>query len=457
MKFHIIGAGPGGLACALLLAQRGHTTDIYDKSLCLSQALEESYPIGVNPRGMNVVEKINSDLKNKVGSDAPVEAWSIYAGSRRVVHFPSGTTVGTTRGQLVENLYAECEGNDKINIWLGWKLCGIDFEKRTLELENVESGENKDIDVGEDKVIGADGVWSKVRREWENIDETFASEVKKIPWGLSFRLLFSQPNATTELNPREHHIFQGLYCAELSQESKQWVMAVAIDQRSEEKELLFSTNSSTENCAALKELISKRAPLAASLLSDDDIKKYFSRRTFTGAVVQVKQLQKDNWLALLGDSCHAVLPAAGEGVNCALESAYCLAECVGNAEEPNSNVFEAYEAMRLKNVQALTQYAEYLQGGFLAPPAEKGARLLVQISTGLLQKMGIYGNSWNEQSFGKTATEITPYSEMLETWIKQTSPIFPVARALSTAACFLFSPFMAQPPAEPIPLAEPSD
>lgn len=48
---HIIGAGPVGLAAALLLAAQDRRVTIHEARDAISLTDANSYPIGVNPRG----------------------------------------------------------------------------------------------------------------------------------------------------------------------------------------------------------------------------------------------------------------------------------------------------------------------------------------------------------------------------------------------------------------------
>ena len=48
----VIGAGPSGLASAIHLARRGCAVTLFEAKDSLAQSLEESYPIGINMRGL---------------------------------------------------------------------------------------------------------------------------------------------------------------------------------------------------------------------------------------------------------------------------------------------------------------------------------------------------------------------------------------------------------------------
>ncbi|MCS6711900.1 NAD(P)-binding protein [Brachybacterium sp. EF45031] len=58
----VLGAGPSGLACALLLAARGHDVTILEAAEQLDLDPTSSYPIGVNPRGQETLRRIDPVL-----------------------------------------------------------------------------------------------------------------------------------------------------------------------------------------------------------------------------------------------------------------------------------------------------------------------------------------------------------------------------------------------------------
>ena len=114
----ILGGGPAGLAVAVLLARdAGKKVTIYEKSSDLAQADEESYPIGVNPRGLRVLEMVDKVMRGsgQFGENGSIDVasgvvngWCIHDGKKQVALAKSGTVLGTTRGAVVSELYKVC-------------------------------------------------------------------------------------------------------------------------------------------------------------------------------------------------------------------------------------------------------------------------------------------------------------------------------------------------------------
>jgi hypothetical protein len=78
-------------------------------------------------------------------------------------------------------------------------------------------------------------------------------------------------------------------------------------------DFLLSNDPSDENVFKLKAYLNERAPRMLAILDDDDYRKFFTRSTFTGAVTKCNRYNVDEFLVLLGDAAHSVIPPTGEG------------------------------------------------------------------------------------------------------------------------------------------------
>lgn len=83
--FYIIGGGPVGFCVSLLLAKQGIRSVIFESRSSIPNDPEQSYPIGVNPRGIHALEQIDLDCAQKIkDSGMIVDSWQIFGGERRV-------------------------------------------------------------------------------------------------------------------------------------------------------------------------------------------------------------------------------------------------------------------------------------------------------------------------------------------------------------------------------------
>jgi len=250
------------------------------------------------------------------------------------------------------------------------------------------------------------------------------------PWKNEFRVMFAPPGATVRgLDETVHYIFSGFYAATVDNGGlQQWaaVMGARDGAPQEERELLLSTEPSDGHVAKLRELLQARSPLIEPLFDDDELRRYFGRRTFRGAVVECNRMHSGEWLVLLGDAAHSVLPPTGEGINSALEDAMVLAACVRDAPEAP---FSRYNAVRSEDITGLLRYARYLnEGADLKVPGEGGARLAFTILESLLGKCGVI--PLTESLFGPRSVEREPYGAMMARWRLRGWLLRPLARLL---------------------------
>ena len=224
-----------GLASAIFLSKKGYKISIFEKNSTLEQAWEDSYPIGVNPRGMSVLEQIEKLLENNNNNNDQnegmgleemkkevIEGWEIYVKGWKVASLPSGTTCGATRGAVVKKLYDVARKEGNISFFFSHKLVEVDFGKKLLFFaKQGEGGEIAVVEGGRGRVIAGDGVWSKMRREVErHIKETekrvdeehhfHKATIHPLGGTLPRFVLFPQPLHLPLSRPPPH--FYGLLC-----------------------------------------------------------------------------------------------------------------------------------------------------------------------------------------------------------------------------------------------------
>jgi len=417
----IVGAGIAGLAAAILLARdHGFKVTVYESATDLSQKLEESYPIGVNPRGLRTLDAINPALRTEIELAGMIDGWSINSNGREVAALASGVVAATTRGTVVAALYKEAMGmDDNVLFRMGHKLQTFDAASSTLSF--LASGKDVIVNASQVRILDGTGCWSKIRKGLAEMDSEF--KVETYAWGTVFRNLFTadEPPQST-LKSTWHYIFStkmsGIYGAVLS--GKRWVFSLGCDA---ENPWLLETTPTQENIDHLKAYVEDICPPAAAMLEDQEYERFFSRRSFTGQVVKVSRLNQREQIVLLGDSAHAVLPATGEGTNAALEDVSVLVDALVSSREASSGWFEMYNTQRLPDAHALSDYARYLAEAAHIDPASKNRRTANMICVQIARKVGIFGPTWNELTFGPAAALCTPYRDAYASWQSQSSKV----------------------------------
>ncbi len=94
------------------------------------------------------------------------------------------------------------------------------------------------------------------------------------------------------------------------------------------------------------------APLMPTLLED-------YQRNHVGSLVTVRcwPWQHGGKVALVGDSCHAIVPFYGQGMNCGFEDCLTLAECLERHPADQPAALDEYQRLRKPNADAIAEMA----------------------------------------------------------------------------------------------------
>eukprot|EP01012_Entosiphon_sulcatum_P032170 TRINITY_DN40935_c0_g1_i1.p1 TRINITY_DN40935_c0_g1~~TRINITY_DN40935_c0_g1_i1.p1 ORF type:complete len:442 (-),score=64.42 TRINITY_DN40935_c0_g1_i1:63-1388(-) len=422
-KFLIIGGGPVGWATAALLSKQGHSCTVFERADAIKPHTDESYPIGINTRGFQTLEEIDGDLAEECRqSSRQVMSWRIFAGNRCVANIPGTACWGTTRAASTHLLYKHVT-KLPVEVKFGMKLIEIDLVEQFLVFERVD-GSTERIDGRGFRIIACDGVWSIARQAM--ITSSAGFEATQYPWNLTFRMLFAKGDST-DLDPANHYVLGGIYAA-VVEDGNRWAFACCYNGLLKENPFLLSEDPTTENVQMLRAFLEKTAPAASRMIDDEELHRYFSRRTFTGAVTHVNRLNHEEWLLLLGDAAHSVFPATGEGVNAGLEDALVLSRIAASGTEM---LFEQFNTTRLAEVHALGELAINAVRS-TADPKYRAADLFTSIVLSIGKKLRVVKHTNEEFMFGPEALkQVSSYTFIRDLWKNQRRYLFPIGMTIA--------------------------
>uniref|UniRef100_A0A6U8H9I9 FAD-binding domain-containing protein n=1 Tax=Eutreptiella gymnastica TaxID=73025 RepID=A0A6U8H9I9_9EUGL len=411
-----------------MLVNTGHSVEIYERLDRIEPHPETSYPIGVNPRGLNAIKQISPELQKQIKDHGTVvKAWEIYGGTRKVAELCSGTTYGTTRATVNHLLYTDAVDRGVV-VNFSHQLKSIDFEARQLVFKDTSSRMDHVVDATHSKVIACDGAYSAVRQQLVAHDADFKASVQITPWGSVYRALFAHGD-TAALDPLVHYIFNGLYVAKAT--ATTWAFVPGALLADESHRFLLTDTATPDNVQRLKAFVAEKAPKALELIPEEEYERFWQRRAFPGQIVQCSQLQYKGWLVFLGDAAHSVHPSTGEGINSGLEDAAVLSRLV--AEEGNSDaLFGRYEQVRVQDLAALGRIARYLEQSSWDAQFRVSSTITT-ILVGIGGKLGLTGPSKEAYMFGTLIDEdhILSYSEIYSRWQHQIRYIKPFAERMA--------------------------
>ena len=168
--------------------------------------------------------------------------------------------------------------------------------------------------------------------------------------------------------------------------------------------------------------------MPANSFSDEELTSFFHRRGFKSSVVEVNRLNHEEWILLLGDAGHSVIPATGEGINCALEDCSMLYDMMKAKEGVYDTLFNDYNTIRMPDVIGLTSLAKHLAGMWRLNIFERASSTTASIAENILKSMGVYHHTYNDYCFGELAVERRPYHIIFGEWGRRKKYLLPVSR-----------------------------
>jgi len=429
--FIIIGAGPVGIAIALLLNKLGYRVTCYEGRSEISNDILQSYPIGINSRTLNCLSLIDNELETEAKNTGfLVDYWKIFANTKMVASLPSNSVYGTTRGAINLLLYRKAVSN-KIKIIFNSKLKSIDLKTKQLTFQNPVDNSEFTIDSSQARIIACDGYNSTVRKQLEGYNQ-FTSSI--IPWNLEFRPMFSDINQTApNLDFQSHYVINEIYAATVKFDNNyRWSVVTSVGDHSPPhlQQLLRSNDPSESNIKHLREYLSIRATNTVPLFPNDQpLKDFFYNRIFKGGIVKANRLNIDEWILFLGDSAHAVIPPTGEGINSGLEDAAVLYNLLDSSSDLTT-IFDQYNRIRYKDVKSLVDLAIYLNNNFIVNKYERGSRLMFLIVQTILKSCHVIDSTYEDQFFGPKSKNRLPYRNIINKWKLRKSILLPICRCI---------------------------
>lgn len=331
----VIGAGIGGLAAALALAQRRARVTVHEVAPALGEA---GAGLQIGPNGVAVLEALGlRDAVERVASLPEAIELRDHRDGRRVARLPLGATATGRYGRPYWHLHradlaaalAEAARAAGVRIVLGSRIVEVELDGAAPQLRTAEGAQ-----IEAETVIAADGVRSDTRSScFRGAPARFTGHVAwralvptdRLPAGLV------APQATVTMGPGRHIVTYPLRAGRL-------VNVVAIEERAGWTEEGWSL---PDDPAALRRAFAGWGGGTATLLEAVD--EVFLWGLFDHARLPAWARGR---LALLGDACHPMLPYLAQGATMALEDAWVLAAELDVAESPERGLM-AYEARRV--------------------------------------------------------------------------------------------------------------
>jgi salicylate hydroxylase len=337
----ISGGGIGGLAAALACARVGRQVDLLEQSPVFG---EVGAGIQLGPNVVKVLETlgVGDALRRVAAFPSQLEVRNATTTERLGV-LPLGQTAvqrygaayaTIARADLHTLLLEALRAHGGVNLHLDSRVIGITQSKFGVRVETVQ-----DQVFEAPLLVGADGLWSQVRKQV--VDNDVAP---RVTGHLAFRAMLPQSALPAALRSQVVTAWMGpdFHAVHYPVRSGEWLNVVCIVHGQ-----VTGDPQSWDHSANAHELRSRMA-LARGALRDliyaiDQWRLWplTDREPMASAAEHAK-----GRIALLGDAAHPMRPYLAQGAGMAIEDAAALATCLGETPDQVPQALARYAQMR---------------------------------------------------------------------------------------------------------------
>jgi len=347
----IAGAGIGGLSAALMLAQSGFLVTLLEQA---EQLEETGAGIQLSPNATRILIALGLGERLRADAFAP-EAVSIKTASgSEIARIPLGEEAGRRysapywaihRADLQAALLEAVHANPDIVLQLGIKV-----EDFVVHAKGVSIGCRRGsvaADAHAIGLIGADGLWSKLRTRLGHPAPEFRNRT-------AWRALVPAASVRTEFRAADVQLWLGrnAHLVHYPVKGGQLINIVAIVNDK-------SARSGWNTEGAREELLTHFSPWSWSLPAREFLSE--PERWQRWSLYDLPPL--DQWgrgpVTLLGDAAHPMLPFLAQGAAMAIEDAAILADHMARRPDDLADAMRRYEDARRRRTERVQRVARH--------------------------------------------------------------------------------------------------
>ncbi len=394
-KIIIVGAGMAGCFMALNLAKRDYDVELYEHRPDVRKEPYDSgrsFNLTLYYRGILAMQKAGIwDEIKKIAVIA--EGNAAHYSDTKVVYDPFDGQADEILFTVHRNVFNGTlldivEKTPGIKVFFNTRCVGINKDKKTAMFQ--KSGGGKTFEIKADIIIGADGINSVVRSEIKkglasDGDETCIvkglrktsdenrnghryrdriDEQQTEDWGYKEVHVSSSISQKMHLRPNATHTWP-----------RPDSLLIAFPNPDKSFTLMFNLPLAGKNSFAtlispetIEDYITKHFP-DLTLLLPEIINSFLNKPTGNFTTLKTSPWYYKDFMVLIGDSAHAVIPFYGQGVCAAFEDCLNLSELIDSqsairnpkSEIPSADwetIFSLYQESRKKNTDILAQLSK---------------------------------------------------------------------------------------------------
>jgi kynurenine 3-monooxygenase len=353
----IVGAGMGGLLLAIYLSRLGYEIEIYERR---TDMRKENGPPGrsinmtLATRGQRALEEVGL-LDAVMAITIPLKG--------RMIHDLDGTRTfqaygkngseaihSIKRDQLNITLMNAAQALPNVKLFFNKRCSTIDKQHNIIYLQDERTKQIEPLKA--DIIVGADGAFSTVRQQMHRGERAYYKQ-DFLDWGFKELQMPAATGNSHQLEndalhiwPRGDHMLLAMPNADGS-----FTCTCILPF---EGEYSFASMKSDEDILGLFNMwFPDAVPLMPNLVTEfmeNKISEMITTHTYPW-------YYKDR-LVLIGDSCHAVVPFYGLGMNAAFEDCAVLSDCISRCTGDLEATFAEYQQLRKPNTDVLAELSK---------------------------------------------------------------------------------------------------
>ncbi len=400
-KITILGAGLTGTLLALRLVQRGYSVDLYEKRPDPRQSVWEggrSINLALSDRGWSGLQL--------VGLEAQVREMVVPMYGRMIHPLGAAPTPyrysgredeyinSISRPGLNRLLLDEADRFDALQVYFDTEVRTVDLDQHHLHLYHHPSQTSQNIHA--EVLIGADGAGSMLRRMMQTRSSRLRFNYSQEYLDTGYKELTLHPGANGEflIEKNALHIWP-----------RKGFMMIALPNLNGSFTLtLFMPFAGRYGFEALQTSEQVQAFIAAQFPDVAPLLEHVGDEYFENPASPLGTIKCYPWMGsdhsiLMGDAAHAIVPFYGQGMNCCFEDVVEFDQCVTTHEGDWSAIFQAFQADRKPDTDAIAALAQdnfYEMRDGTADPVFNRKR---QIELAMEQEIDAYASKYSLVTF----------------------------------------------------------
>lgn len=356
-KIAIIGSGMAGCFMALCLAKKGYFVEIYEERADIRKARSESgrsFNITLYYRGILALKKAGLWNEIKKISTLAVGNYAHY-GENQVTYdkydaHDTEVLYTVHRNKLNSKLLDIAEKRKNIKIHFNSRLVRIDKEKRTFVIQTASDKKMKKVSA--DMVVGADGVNSFVRSAIIEPQSEKNSRIQE-DWGYKEVYITPQKADLLKLSSSATHTWprKNSLLIAFPNSDKSLTLMINLPLKGKNSFAVLNTEKKVNNFVANN--FSELLPISTEI-----VKSFTENPTGNFVTIKTAPWYFKDYIVLIGDAAHGVIPFFGQGVCAALDDCLTITNLMDVYKNDWEKMFSEFEKRRKIDMDTLSHLAK---------------------------------------------------------------------------------------------------